>query len=156
MFTATTKMKKCKMKLKKWSRESFGSIKNRIKEVRERLWVAEETSTRSGTHLEVERIRKELNQLLEKEEKMWQQRSQVQWLENGDKNTKNFHGIATQRKRRNFIKGLRDEEGVWQNEEHNFSGLLVGFYEKLFASSNPQNMERILNGVKEVVIDSMG
>ena len=44
MFTTTTKMKKCKMKLKKWSRESFGSIKNRIKEARERLWVAEETS----------------------------------------------------------------------------------------------------------------
>ena len=99
--------------------------------------MAEETSTRSGTHLEVERIRKDLNQLLEKEEKMWQQRSRVQWLENGDKNTKFFHGIATQRKRQNFIKGLRDEEGVWQNEEHNFSGLLVGFYEKLFASSNP-------------------
>ena len=155
MFTATTKMKKCKMKLKKWSKESFGSIKNRIKEARERLWVAKETSTRSGTHLEVERIRKELNQLLEKEEKMWQQRSQVQWLENGDKNTKFFHGIATQRNRQNFIKGLRDEEGVWQNDEHTFSGLLVGFYEKLFASSNPQNMERILNGVKEVVTDSM-
>ena len=115
-----------------------------------------ETSTRSGIHLEVERIRKELNQLLEKEEKMWQQRSRVQWLENGDRNTKFFHGIATQRNRQNFIKGLRDEEGVWQNDEHTFSGLLVGFYEKLFASSNPQNMERILNGVKEVVIDSMG
>ena len=50
MFTATTKMKKCKMKLKKWSRESFGSVKNRIKEARERLWVAEETSAQSGVH----------------------------------------------------------------------------------------------------------
>ena len=155
MFTATTKMKKCKKKLNKWSRESFGSIKNRIKETRERLWVAEETSARSGTHQEVENIRKDLNQLLEKEEKMWQQRSRVQWLENEDKNTKIFHGIATQRKRRNFIKGLRDEEGVLRNDEHIFSGLLVGFYEKLFALSNPQNMERILNGVQEVVTNSM-
>ena len=151
MFTTTTKMKKYKMKLKKWSRESFGSIKNRIKEARERLWVAEETSARSGVPQEVEIIRKELNQLLEKEEKMWQQRSRVQWLENGDKNTKFFHRIATQRKRRNFIKGLKDEEDVWQNDEHIFSGLLVGFNEKLFASSNPQNM----NGVQEVVTDSM-
>ena len=155
MFTATTKMKKCKMKLKKWSKESFGSIKNRIKETRERLWVAEETSVRSGAHQEVETIKKELNQLLQKEEKMWQQRSQVLWLENGDKNTNFFSWDATQRKRQNFIKGLRDEEGVWQNDEHIFSGLLVGFYEKLFASSNPQNMKRILNGVQEVVTNSM-
>ena len=86
---------------------------------------------------------------------MWQQQSRVQWLENRDKNTKFFHGIATQRKRQNFIKRLRDEEGVWQNDGHTFSRLLVGFYEKLFASSNPQNMERILNRVKEVVTDSM-
>ena len=50
MFIATTKMKKCKMKLKKWSIGSFGSVKNRIKEARERLWVAEETSARSGVH----------------------------------------------------------------------------------------------------------
>ena len=44
---------------------------------------------------------------------------------------------------------------MWQNDELIFSGLLVGFYEKLFASSNPQNMERILNGVQEVVTNSM-
>ena len=44
---------------------------------------------------------------------------------------------------------------MWQNDELIFSDLLVGFYEKLFASSNPQNMERILNGVQEVVTDSM-
>ena len=50
MFTTTTKMKKYKMKLKKWSRESFGSVKNQIKEARERLWVAEETSAQSGVH----------------------------------------------------------------------------------------------------------
>ena len=50
MFIATTKMKKCKMRLKKWSRETFGSIKKQIKETRERLWVVEETLVRSGTH----------------------------------------------------------------------------------------------------------
>jgi len=44
---------------------------------------------------------------------------------------------------------------VWQNDELIFSGLLVGFYEKLFASSNPQTMEQIQNGVQEVVTDSM-
>ena len=88
--------------------------------------MAEETSVRSGAHQDVNNIKKELNKLLEKEEKMWQQRSRVQWLESGDKITKFFHGIATQRKRQNFIKGLWDEEGVWQNDEHIFSGLLQG------------------------------
>lgn len=92
---------------------------------------------------------------MEKEEKMWHQRSRVQWLQCGDKNTRFFHGMATQRKRKNYIKRLRDENGIWQSEEHCFSGLITGFYEKLFTSSNPQNMGRILDGVHEVVTASM-
>lgn len=92
---------------------------------------------------------------MEKEEKMWHQRSRVQWLQCGDKNTRFFHGMATQRKRKNYIKRLRNENGIWQSEEHCFSGLITGFYEKLFTSSNPQNMGRILDGVHEVVTASM-
>lgn len=75
MFFATKKLKKCKMKLKKWSKKTFSSIKKQIKEVRERLWVVEEELVRSGAHEEVKNNKAELNKLLDKEEKMWQQRS---------------------------------------------------------------------------------
>ena len=47
----------------------------------------------------VDRLKKELNVLYDKEEKMWQQRSCIQWLKNGDQNTHFFHGSTTQRKR---------------------------------------------------------
>ena len=60
----------------------------------------------------VDRLKKELIVLYDKEEKMWQKRSRIQWLKNGDRNTRFFHGSATQRKRQNFIKGLRDEQRV--------------------------------------------
>ena len=93
--------------------------------------------------------------LLEKEEKMWHQRSRVQWLQCGDQNTRFFHGTATCRKRQNFIKGLRDENGVWQSKEQCLSGLLTDFYEKLFKSSNPHNMDRVVDGVQKVVTNSM-
>lgn len=58
------------------------------------------------------RLKSELNKLYDREEQMWHQRSRVQWIKSRDKNTKFFHGIATQRKRRNFIKGLRDADVV--------------------------------------------
>ncbi|XP_030958481.1 uncharacterized protein LOC115980358 [Quercus lobata] len=66
---------------------------------------------------------------------MWQQRSSVQWLKNRDQNTKFFHGIATQRKRKNFIKGLRDGNGVWQEDE--------------------EDLDRVLDGVNDVVTDDI-
>ena len=57
-------------------------------------------------------LKKKLNYLYDKEEKIWQQQSRIQWLKGGDQNTKFFHGVSTQRKQRNFIKGLRDENGT--------------------------------------------
>lgn len=68
---------------------------------------------------------------------MWKQRSWIQWLKHGDQNTKFFRGSATQRKRRNFIRRLRDENGVWQEDENVDSALLNNFYTQLFSSSDP-------------------
>lgn len=113
MFVATTKLKRCKKRLKSWSKVHFGNVKQQIKQAKDQLWHAEEVSAKIGDLEEVIRIKMELNALFDKEEKMWQQRSKVQWLKNGDQNTKFFHGTATQRKRKIFIIGLRDGNGAW-------------------------------------------
>ena len=86
---------------------------------------------------------------------MWHQRFRVQWLQSGDKNTKFFHGVSTQRKRRSFIKGLRDENGTWQENEEVVSGMLIEFYANLFTSSTPGNLEQILEGIQPVVTEEM-
>ena len=79
----------------------------------------------------------------------------IQWLKSGDKNTKFFHGSSTQRKRKNFIKDLKDDNGVWHEDEDTFSGLLNEYYSKLFSSSNPHDFEHILDGVGAVVTEEM-
>ena len=61
----------------------------------------------------------------------------------------------TQRKRRNFIKGLQDENGTWQDNEEVVSGMLMKFYANLFTSSYPCNLERILEGIQPVVTEDM-
>ena len=73
----------------------------------------------------------------------------------GDWNTKFFHGVATQRKRRSFIKGIRDPYGVWVLDEKEVGAIFVDFYTQLFSSSNPTDLERILEGVQPVVSNSM-
>ena len=59
--------------------------------------------------------------------------------------------FSTRRKRRNFIKGLHDENGTWQENEEVVSGLLIEYYANLFTTSNPRNLERILDGVQPMV-----
>ena len=82
-----------------------------------------------------------------------QQRSQVQWLQSGDQNTKFFHGASTQQKRRKLTKGLQDENEIWLDNEEVVLGMLIEFYENLFTSSNPCNFEWILEGIQLVVTE---
>ena len=63
--------------------------------------------------------------------------------------------MSTQRKRRNFIKGLRDENGTWQENEEVVLGMLIEFYANLFTSSNLRILERILEGVQPVVTEDI-
>ena len=44
---------------------------------------------------------------------------------------------------------------MWQEDETVFSGILNKFYEELFTSSNPHGLDRILDGVHEVVTEEM-
>lgn len=53
----------------------------------------------------------EINLLMDKEAKMWAQRSLVLWLKDGDKNTRFFHSKASQWRRNNYINGLFDDSG---------------------------------------------
>ena len=40
----------------------------------------------------------------------------MSWLKHGDKNTKFFHSKFLQRRQRNFIKGIKNANGVWVEE----------------------------------------
>ena len=86
---------------------------------------------------------------------MWAQRSRTQWLANGDRNTQFFHGVATHRKCKNFIKGIKDVHGAWVTDEKVVSAIFVDFYSRLFTTSCPTNLERVLEGVQPMVSESM-
>ncbi|XP_050259214.1 uncharacterized protein LOC126704240 [Quercus robur] len=113
MFKVVQKLKKCKKMLKSWSKEHFSNVKNQIKMKKEELWKAEELAANEVSYDLVVSLKRELNFLLEKESQMWRQRARTQCVAKGDNNTKYFHVVATQRKRRNFIKGIWEaDEGV--------------------------------------------
>ena len=114
MFKVTQKLKKCKKLLKTWSRDHFGNVKRQIAKKKEALWKAEESTMNGGSYDLAVSLKRKLNILLDKESHMWRQRARTQWMAQGDNNTKYFHAVATKRKMRNFIKGIRDEGATWR------------------------------------------
>ena len=86
---------------------------------------------------------------------MWAQRSKVQWLRDGGKNTRFFHTKATQRRRRNYIKGLYDENGQCCTHPSRVTDTVVQFYQKLFTSCESVDFEEILEQIPTKVTEDM-
>ena len=103
----------------------------------------------------VKSLRVEINDLLKKEEKMWRQRSRATWLKEGDRNTKYFHGRASQRRRRNTIKGVRDQAGIWQENEGQVAREFLEYYRSLFNTSNLRNIEEAVAPTPQVITQAM-
>jgi hypothetical protein len=61
---------------------------------------------------EIRDVMDEMNILLYREEMMWMQRSRVDWLKEGDRNTKFFHSKVVWRARKNNVMQLIDDHAI--------------------------------------------
>ena len=61
----------------------------------------------------------------------WRQRSRIQWIKNGDKNTKYFHRMATTNKRINTIESLKIN-GELSSEPVEMKNPIMDFYQHLY------------------------
>ena len=72
-----------------------------------------------------------IENLMEQEEIFWLQRGRANWLRQADRNTSFFHHSATQRKKRNNIKRMQDDSGVWKEGADDLNNLVTTYF--LFA-----------------------
>ncbi|XP_039125244.1 uncharacterized protein LOC120261424 [Dioscorea cayenensis subsp. rotundata] len=96
--------------LRHWAKFSFGSIKLRkLALLLELDKLDSEAENRILSHSESKReedLRIEMSMISKQEELYWKQRSRLQWLKEGDDNTRFFHMVANGRKNRNFIPSI--------------------------------------------------
>ncbi|KAK2660062.1 hypothetical protein Ddye_006595 [Dipteronia dyeriana] len=80
----------------------------------ERLYTS---CVKDGIMQSIKSLEAEVEGLLEFEKIYWKQRSRVNLLEAGDRNTKYFHSRATTRKRKNCVERLTNRVGRVHNSE---------------------------------------
>ena len=107
------------------------------------------------TAIEIEGLRKEINEVLIKEEVMWSQRSRALWMKCGDRNTKFFHATATQRQRKNRIEGLWGANGIWQEEKDRIEEIIVEYFEKIYSTEHPSEYEVNVEDVESCITPEM-
>ena len=126
-----------------------------IKEVQKQLDRLNEAELTEDAKAEFLGLSKRMDELLQKQEIYWAQRSRINWLKHGDKNTKFFHAKATQRRRKNYIKGIRNDHGQWVEELEEVVGVASAYFDNLFHAGVGDQMEECLNAVESMVTDDM-
>jgi hypothetical protein len=105
-----------------------------------------------GPSPEEKRLMERINEVLFQEEIWVKQRSRINWLKLGDRNTAYFHAHVAQRRRMNAIMALQREDGTWCDEPESVKEEVQGFYKRLYTSDGPPNIGGLLNLVQEKVV----
>ncbi|XP_062011862.1 uncharacterized protein LOC133728462 [Rosa rugosa] len=153
--TVCMKIERTRQALWDWSKEKFGNLKVEIEKVRAMLSTFYDKSLSAPPEEERLCLEAKLNDLLLHEHNYWKQCSQVMWLTEGDLNSRYFHQKATNRRRRNEIKGLYNSEGVWCTEESELEKIVLGYFGNLFTTNHPTNVELFTNLFPQVISNEM-
>lgn len=100
-------------------------------------------------------VESQLCELFEREEIMARQRSRVEWLREGDRNTAFFHARASARRRTNKIKVLERSDGSRCEDSQGIKGMIVNFFGHFFSSEACPAMEEVLDAIPSKVDDRM-
>jgi len=143
----------CRRSLSRWKRSSQSNSKTRIKMLRENL--EEEGSKQFPRFFLLQRWKGELADAYRQEEVYWKQKSSENWLNDGDKNTKYFHGSVNGRRAQNKVFSLIDDNGVEQFSDGSKGNIAVDYFQKLFSSSQLCDASNLLAGMLPRVTASM-
>ncbi|XP_062230134.1 uncharacterized protein LOC133927739 [Phragmites australis] len=115
-----------------WGKESFGNVRSELRALRKRLLELRSNPARVRPSYEEKKVDQRIVELNLREEILWRQRSQVQWLAEGDSNTQFFHQKASLRKRKNRINKLILQDGTVCENAKVLEGAATSFYEQLY------------------------
>ena len=149
------RVEKCGQDLAWWNHNIFGNVRKQLAKKKEVLIQAEKKAQEIGQNTRVRALKEEINILLNREARMWSQKSRTLWLRNGDKSTRFFYCQATQRFRKNLIRGIMDESNNWRVDLNEIAALLIKYYQDLFTSSKPNSQGAALEHIPNVITDHM-
>ncbi|XP_073359649.1 uncharacterized protein [Aegilops tauschii subsp. strangulata] len=141
--------------LRSWSKEAFGSVRKNIGKMERRLATIRASPPSPSSLAEEKHIEDQLCELFEREEVMERQRSRVDWLKAGDRNTEFFQARATARRRTNKIHSLLRDDGSVCSTQSQIKQLVQSYYEQLFTSKPRTSADELLQAIPSKVTNEM-
>lgn len=99
----------------------------------------------------------QLQSLLSQEEAFWKQRSKIVWLKEGDRNTSFFHRKASNRRRKNTIHGLFDNQCQWFEDDDGLEHVVTSYFTDMFSANDVDTnaLYKVLHAIQPCVTEDM-
>ncbi|XP_075665934.1 uncharacterized protein LOC142635699 [Castanea sativa] len=148
-------LKLCAAELALWNSSTFRQIPKLIQEKRKMLSSLSQQDKDGSLWEEINKVKKEINGLLDDEEIYWRQRSKVYRLREGDGNMKFFHARVSERWKQNIISGIWDKYGRWCEERSSIANGAIAYFKDIYSTSNPSLIEEVIATIPTRVTNEM-
>lgn len=127
------KLNSCRRKIIEWTKERNRKANALIVEHQRTLET--ELSAAIPNLPRIEELTKELSRAYKEEEQYWLQRSRIQWLISGDRNTGFFHAATRTRRMQNAFAVIEDEQGTEAFEDEAIGNVIASYFQDIFTGS---------------------
>lgn len=139
-----------------WDRDVFGSVQKNLRRLRTELENERSHTMYRGPTERERSLMSELAESLAREEEMERQRSRMEWLSSGDRNTGFFQARAKSRARTNRIRALKRADGTEETTQEGIELMAKEFYVGLFMAQGDIQPDLVCQYVPRKVTDQMG
>ncbi|XP_058099676.1 uncharacterized protein LOC131244025 [Magnolia sinica] len=159
MYNVLAKLKQVKLDLKHWNKEVFGNIFEQIKTAERDMCDLENKLLQVSSSVEQSsRIQQQLSSTSDRlaslelmEEIFWKQKWRVDWLTEGDKNTKFFHTTATERQRRALIHPVELDTSHIMEDQEELKAAAAARFQQIFSAADCQMDYNLLQCIPNIV-----
>lgn len=133
------KIKRCRTAIIQWTKESNQNSKKKIKGLQDSL--ENLLSAAKPLTVQIASTSKELEKAYKEEELFWRQRSRIQWLQHGDKNTGFFHAVTRGRRQQNRINIIENDQGLAVQEEGQIGAAIAEYFQDIFTTNGASDFQ---------------
>ncbi|KAI0496381.1 hypothetical protein KFK09_022697 [Dendrobium nobile] len=136
-----TKMRRTMNSLYFWSRSKHQNLEQLKDNLKKEILQLQEKEARNGS-LSSEEICLlkfkigELNSTLARLSTWWKQRAKVNWINEGDQNSKFFHSFASAMRNANFIANIKDELGILVDKQNEIEEVQIKYFRNKWSDKN--------------------
>jgi hypothetical protein len=147
MFRFQQRLKNLKQLIKTWNKDTFGNIFNSQRQLSEQMEKIQHQIRMCGLtdDLKVQEvaIAQQLGARKAQEEILWRQKSCIQWLKEGERNTKFFHRSVMQHRHSNRITHLTSDTGEHILDHEDMATTLTDYYKNLLTEPSLNRSDAI-------------